>query len=78
MAKGPTTKRSSGGVDLGATMKQVQDNTKEERRNKYCCVRGSSALNSRSGTDAFKMSIVRQAQVLPTLPLCISSEQTIQ
>lgn len=40
-------------------MKQVHDNAKEERRKKYCCVRGSSALNTLSGTDAFKMSIVR-------------------
>lgn len=64
LAKGPTQKRSSGGVDLGFTMKQVQDHAKEERRKKYCCVRGSTALNSRSGTDAFKMSIVRQAQLV--------------
>lgn len=69
LAKGPTKTRSSGGVYLGAaTMKQVQDSAKEERRKKYCCVRGSSALNSRSGTDAFKMSIVRQAQLLPLHP----------
>lgn len=40
-------------------MKEVHDNAKEERRKKYCCVRGSSVLNSLSGTDAFKMSIVR-------------------
>ncbi len=38
---------------------QVHDIAKEERRLKYCCVRGSSALNSLSGTDAFRMSIVR-------------------
>ena len=44
-------------------MKQVHDSAKEERRKKYCCVRGSSALNNRSGTDAFKMSIVRSAVV---------------
>lgn len=63
LAKGPrnaeTRKVSSTGTDLGATMKQVHDNAKEERRKKYCCVRGSSALNSLSGTDAFRMSIVR-------------------
>ena len=41
------------------TIKQVQEAAKEERRKKYCCVRGSSALNARSGTEAFKMSIVR-------------------
>ena len=52
-------------MDLSATMKQVQSSAKEERQKKYCCVRGSSALNSRSGTDAFKMCIVRQAQLLP-------------
>ena len=81
LAKGPSPNRSSGGLDLGATMKQVQDSAKEERRKKYCCVRGSSALNSRSGTDAFKMSIVRQAQLLPvcciphTIAMCIPKEQ---
>lgn len=63
LARGPknaeTRKLSNNGTDLGATMKQVHDNAKEERRKKYCCVRGSSALNSLSGTDAFRMSIVR-------------------
>ncbi|DBA87241.1 hypothetical protein WJX77_008733 [Trebouxia sp. C0004] len=62
-AKGPNNvnnrKLGNNGAALGATMKQVHDNAKEERRKKYCCVRGSSALNSLSGTDAFRMSIVR-------------------
>ena len=63
MAKGPKSSKGrevkSSGVALGGTMKEVHDNAKEERRKKYCCVRGSSVLNSLSGTDAFKMSIVR-------------------
>lgn len=64
LAKGPENSknrdhRNSGGTDIRATVKEVQDYAKEERRKKYCCVRGSSALNSLSGTDAFRMSIVR-------------------
>ena len=57
MAKATTT--SDAPKATPDTIKQVQEAAKEERRKKYCCIRGSSMLNSLSGTEAFKMSIVR-------------------
>eukprot|EP00891_Asterochloris_glomerata_P003126 jgi/Astpho2/3126/fgenesh1_pg.00051_%23_93_t len=56
--EGPGSK----GALLG-TMRQaaaaIEDKARRHRRQQYLCIRGSSALNSLSHTEAFKLSVVR-------------------
>ena len=53
------------GAMLG-TMRQaaasIEDKARRHRRQQYLCIRGSSALNSLSHTEAFKLSVVRWAR----------------
>ena len=48
---------------MSGTMRQaaasIEDKARRHRRQQYLCIRGSSALNSLSHTEAFKLSVVR-------------------